>query len=165
MSRKRTCTVSVTTVLAASGLTAVEAQPTLSAFLPPVIDSAAFGTQLGDNKSVATPEDCAAWCLQVEQIESQEVVSMNVCGAGVSKLCQCSGWGVAYDLQDNRAGCQWYRRSIARNETAVQARVAVLARVPDRGVALGNASLLSKAFKANIEYLRLRADVDAMLYR
>ena len=159
-------THAVVAVLAAASLLApATPQPPLSAFLPAMVDRAAAGTQLGPTKSVPSPEACAAWCLKLEQTEGQEVVSMNLCGDGAARLCQCSGWGVEYQLQENRTGCLWYRRSIPRNETRVEPRVAVLARVPDHGVALDSTSLLSKAFLANVEYLRLRADVDAMLYR
>ena len=142
------------------------ADPPLSdVFLPPVIGRVATGTQIGPTETVTTSEDCAARCLHLEQFEGQQVVSMNMCGEGAAKSCQCSGWGVEYHLQENRTGCLWYRRSLPRNETPVEARVTVLARVPDKGVSLERTSLLSKAFVANIEYLRLRADVDAMLYR
>lgn len=156
----------VAAVLAAASLLApATPQSALSAFLPAIVDRAATGTQLGPTQSVPSPEACAARCLKLEQTEGQEVVSMNLCGDSATRLCQCSGWGVEYQLQENKTGCLWYRRSIPRNETRVEPRVAMLARVPDKGVALDSTSLLSKAFVANVEYLRLRADVDAMLYR
>eukprot|EP01047_Picozoa_sp_COSAG01_P031969 COSAG01_NODE_2292_length_7969_cov_3.362262_8_plen_263_part_00 len=137
----------------------------LGAFLPPERGQAAVGTLLAQNATVADPSACADHCLQLQV--GVQVVSINVCEEehGSKLTCQCSGWGVEYDLQKNRSSCSWYRRSFPRNDSRVLPQVAVLAEVPQRGVALAPASLLSKAFVANIEYLRLRSDVDAMLYR
>ena len=143
----------------------LEAQPPLVSFLQPVLDAAAVGTQLGPSSVVATAEECAARCLKLEDDEDK-VVSMNVCRPtkGAMLICQCSEWGVQYDLQENTTGCAWYRRSIPRDDARALPKVAVQARLPDSGVALGASSLLSKAFVANIEYLRLRADVDAYVF-
>ena len=137
-------------------LAAAPAQPPLGSFLEPVHDQWAVGTWLGPAQTVGSAGECAAKCLAAEP----EAVSMNVCG----RTCHCSGWGVEYDLQ-NKSGCLWYRRSIPRNDARALPKIPVQAEVPQSGVALSRNSLLSKAFVANIEYLRLRSDVDAMLYR
>jgi hypothetical protein len=106
-----------------------------------VTDQAAVGTQLGATVAVTDPSACAAHCLELPE----EAVSMNVCKDGATLRCQCSGWGVEYDLQQNRTGCAWYRRSIPRDERRALPKVAVRAEVPQGGVALSPASLLSKA--------------------
>eukprot|EP01051_Picozoa_sp_SAG22_P021132 SAG22_NODE_4546_length_1238_cov_2.091308_1_plen_283_part_00 len=150
--------------------------------------SGAGGLGLWLGPPPTTAAECAARCLKLEAATEprQEIVSINVCpaaaggnnsspdssGAAAGLDCHCSTWGVRFELQ-SKTGCAWYRRSLPRNDSRAVPKVAIQAAVPAFGVALAKpvpgggsgGNLLSQAFLANIEYLRLRSDVDAMLYR
>jgi hypothetical protein len=145
--------------LLALALTAPALSASTDGFLPPTAAEYIADADIAPVVAVAAAEECAARCLG-----TPGCVSFNLCAQPANATafnCGVSGWSMSY-VAAAAETCQWYRRIVPRNDTAVRQAVPWLLTAPT-SVAITAGPLLN-AFETNIQYLHTRDPLDMLFF-
>ena len=139
----------------------------LDAFLPPVVGSCAYYTNLVPPFPVNTAEECAAACLNYTNptTPSIQCIDFNVCydsGRDVY-LCGIQSYNQNWTLLNNMGDCSNYLRILPRNDTYIVPAVPFLVNIPNANITLSN-GIFSNAFNTNLLYINRKTNYDDLLY-